>query len=86
MPLRKTSNIDNVKKQAMPLRSYSENSLDRDVKKLEKQIMSMKLSIDNHANELVDKKKALEEYENELKSLQFIKSIVLTVSVLIIFY
>ena len=81
MPLRKTSNIDNVKKQAMPLRSYSENSLDRDVKKLEKQIMSMKLSIDNHANELVDKKKALEEYENELKSLQHIKSIVQTVSV-----
>ena len=81
MPLRKTSNIDNVKKQAMSLRSYSENSLDRDVKKLEKQIMSMKLSIDNHANELVGKKKALEEYENELKSLQFIKSIVLTVSV-----
>ena len=81
MPLRKTSNIDNVKKQAMPLRSYSENSLDRDVKKLEKQIMSMKLSIDNHANELVDKKKALEEFENNLKSLQHIKSIVLTVSV-----
>ena len=81
MPLRKTSNIDNVKKQAMPLRSYSENSLDRDVNKLEKQIMSMKLSIDNHANELVDKKKALEAYENDLKSLQHIKSIVLTVSV-----
>ena len=81
MPLRKTSNIDNVKKQAMPLRSYSENSLDRDVKKLEKQIMSMKLSIDNHANELVDKNKALEQFENDLKSLQHIKSIVLTVSV-----
>ena len=76
MPLRKTSNIDNVKKQAMPLRSYSENSLDRDVKKLEKQIMSMKLSIDNHANELVDKNKALEQFENDLKSLQHIKSIV----------
>ena len=79
--LKSVAHISELQKQVMPLRSYSESNLDRDVKKIERQINLVKVSIANHAQELDEKKESLLKLEGEVKSLQLIRSIAKTVTV-----
>ena len=78
--LKSVAQVSEVQKQTMPLRSYAESNLERDVKKLEKQVSSLKVSIANHAQELDEKKESMVKLEGELKSLQLIKSIAKTMT------
>lgn len=59
-----------AKPSGTPLRHYSEAKLSEDIARLEKQAIKLKLSIDNHEEELVEKKNSQEKLNETLSKLR----------------
>lgn len=71
--VKKEKPIKDVEYKPLPLRKFTSEKIEKEIKLLNKSILKLENSIKNHDQELQEKIKMLDIFNEELKELKFLK-------------